>query len=136
MVTFQEWGKKLDKLAERLSDRTQGGVQKAGGEIKSLSKKLDDLGDRIKKITHEGVQRVSGETKEMIQIVRLKAQVRDKKKDIDSLTKQLGAKTYQFHLDKKIGHVELKKLGGMITQLKKDIEAKRKQITKLRKKAK
>lgn len=56
------------------------------------------------------------------------------KKEIEDILKKLGDKTYQLHLEKKIGNVELKKLGGKITQLRKDIEAKEKDIQRLREK--
>jgi len=41
---------------------------------------------------------------------------------------ELGQKTYHLHLAKKIGNVELRKLGGKITQFRKEIEGKEKDI--------
>jgi len=134
MGGFEELGKRLDKLTEKARDRTQEEMEKAGGEIKEWGKKLDELGEKIKKTTQEGVEKVSGKTKGIIPITKLKSEIKEIEKDIDSLTKQLGARTYQFHLEKKIGNVELKKLGGKITQFKKDIEAKKKGIQRLRQK--
>ncbi|MBA7491011.1 hypothetical protein ES702_01555 [subsurface metagenome] len=134
MGGFEELGKRLDKLTEKARDRTQEEMEKAGGEIKEWGKKLDELGEKIKKTTQEGVEKVSGKTKGIIPITKLKSEIKEIEKDVDSLTKQLGAKTYQFHLEKKIGNVELKKLGGKITQFKKDIEAKKKGIQRLRQK--
>jgi len=132
MGGFEELGKRLDKLTEKARDRTQEEMEKAGGEIKEWGKKLDELGEKIKKTTQEGVEKVSGKTKGIIPITKLKSEIKEIEKDIDSLTKQLGAKTYQFHLEKKIGNVELKKLGGKITKLKKNIETREKEIQRLR----
>jgi len=100
--------------------------------FRELGKKFDKLGERIKKVTREGVEKVYGETKEMVQVARLRSKVRDIKKDIDDLTRQLGARTYQLHLEKRIGDVESKKLGGMITQRKKEVEAKKREIARLK----
>jgi len=47
---------------------------------------------------------------------------------------EFGQKTYHLHLAKKIGNVELRKLGGKITQFRKEIEGKEKDIQKLREK--
>lgn len=134
MVRFQEVGEKLDKLTDRAAVRTQEEIEKAGDELKDWRKRLDKLGERIKKVTQEGLEKVANGAKEMVQVAKLKSGIRDKEKDVDALTKQLGAKAYQFHLEKKIGNVELKKLGGMITQAKKDIKAKKKEIARLREK--
>ncbi|TKJ43208.1 hypothetical protein CEE35_09035 [Candidatus Aerophobetes bacterium Ae_b3b] len=134
MGGFEELGKRLDKLAEKVKSRTQEEAEKAGVEIKEWGKRLDELGEKIKKITQEGVEKVSGETKGIVQITKLRSEIREIEKDIDTLTKQLGVKTYQLHLENKIGNVELKKLGGKITQFKKDIEAKEKGIQRLREK--
>ena len=131
---FQELGKKLDQLAERMRGRTQEEAEKAGAEIKEWGKRLDELGGKIKKTTQEGIERFSLETKERIEVAKLKSEIREREKDIDNLTKQLGANTYQLHLEKKIGHVELKKLGGVITHLKKSIVAKEREIRRLRQK--
>ena len=131
---FQELGKKVDQLAERMRGRTQEEAEKAGAEIKEWGKRLDELGEKIKKTTQEGIERFSLETKERIEVAKLKSEIREREKDIDSLNKQLGAKTYQLHLEKKIGNVELKKLGGMITRLKKIVAAKEKEIRRLRRK--
>ena len=131
---FEEWGKKVDQLAEKIRDQTQDEAEKAGAGIKEWGKRLDELGEKIKKITQAGVEKVSGKTKGMVQITKLRFKIREVEKDIDSLTRQLGAKTYQLHLEKKIGNVELKKLGDKITQFKKDIEAKEKGIQRLREK--
>ena len=136
MRKFQELGEKLDRLADKATAGTQEGIEKAGDELKDWGKKVGGLGERIKKVTQEGLEKVAGEAKEMVQIAKVKSEIRDKEKDVDALTKQLGAKTYQFHLEKRIGNVELKKLGGMITQARKDIEAKKKEIARLREKEK
>jgi len=134
MGGFEELGKRLDKLAEKVKSRTQEEAEKAGVEINEWGKRLDELWEKIKKITQEGVEKVSGETKGIVQITKLRSEIREIEKDIDNLTKQLGAKAYQLHLEKRIGNVELKKLGGMITHLKKSVVAKEREIRRLRQK--
>lgn len=131
---FEELGKKLDQLAERMRGRTQEEAEKAGAEIKEWGKRLDELGEKIKKTTQEGTERFSLEIKERIEVAKLRSEIREREKDIDSLNKQLGAKTYQLHLEKKIGNVELKKLGGKITEIRRDMEQREKEIERLREK--
>ncbi|MBA7645807.1 hypothetical protein ES703_53566 [subsurface metagenome] len=63
---FQELGKKLDQLAEKIRGRTQEEAEKAGAGIKEWGKELDELGEKTKKITQEGVEKVSGKTKGII----------------------------------------------------------------------
>jgi len=133
MGRFQELGEKLDKLTDKAAVRSQEGIEKAGDELKDWRKKLEELGERIKKVTQEGLGKVGDEAKGMVQVAKLKSEIGDKEKDVDSLTKQLGTKAYQLHLEKKIGNVELKKLAGKITQAKKDMEAKEKSIRSLKK---
>jgi chromosome segregation ATPase len=132
MGGFEELGRRLDKLAEGIKAATQSGVEKTTGEAKDWREKLDELGDRIKKTTQEGIERFTTETKEFSQITRLRSQIRQGKKEIENMFRQMGEKTYELHLQKKIGHVELKKLGAEVTRLRKDIEAKERQIQSLR----
>lgn len=132
MGGFEELGSKLDKLAEGIKTATQSGVEKTAREAKDWREKLDDLGDKVKKITQDGIERFATETKGFSQIARLRSQIRQGKKDIESAFRQMGEKTYGLHLQKKIGHQELKKIGAKITRLKKDIKAKELQIQSLR----
>jgi len=132
MGGFEELGRRLDKLAEGIKTTTQSGVEKTAREAKDWREKLDDLGDRIKKTTQEGIERFTTETKEFGRITRLRSQIRQGKKETENMFKQIGEKTYELHLQKKIGHPELKKMGAKITRLKKDIKAKELQIQSLR----
>lgn len=132
MGGFEELGKRLDKLGEGIRTAAQSQVQKTASEAKDWRKKLDNLGDRIKKTTQEGIDRFTTETKEFGQITRLRSQVRQSKKDMENMLKLIGEKTYELHLQKKIGHKELKNLGAKITRLRKDIETKERQIRSLR----
>jgi len=94
---------------------------------------FEELG-KIKKTTQEGIEKFALETKEIGQVAKLRSEVRQRKKEMESFLKELGEKTYQLHLEKKIGNVELKKLGSKITKLKKGIESKEKDIQRLREK--
>jgi len=132
MGGFEELGKKLDKLAEKTRSRTQKGVEKTRAEAKNWGEKLDKLGEKIKKTTQEGIEKFALETKEIGRVAKLKSEIRQRKKEMESFLKELGEKTYQLHLKKRIGNVELKKLGSKITKLKKDIESKEKDIQRLR----
>lgn len=132
MGGFEELGKKLDKLAEKIKSRTQEGVEKTRGEAKNWREKLDELGEKIKKTTQEGIEKFALETKEIGRVTKLRSEVRQRKKEMESFLEELGRKTYQLHLEKRIGNVELKKLGSKITKLKKDIESKEKDIQRLR----
>jgi len=132
MGGFEELGRRLDKLTEGIRTATQSGVEKTAREAKDWREKLDELGDRIKKTTQEGIERFTTETKEFGRITRLRSQIRQGKKETENMFKQIGEKTYELHLQKKIGHQELKKMGAKITRLKKDIKAKELQIQSLR----
>ncbi len=134
MEAFKELGKKLDSLVEKIKSITQEGMEKTAEEAKDWRKKLDTLGEKIKKTTQEGVERFALGTKELAQVTKLRSQIRGEKKKMESVLKELGEKTYQLHLQKKIGYVELKKLGSKITKLRKAIETKEKDILRLRKK--
>ena len=132
MGGFEELGKKLDKLAEKTRSRTQEGVEKTRAEAKNWGEKIDKLGEKIKKTTQEGIEKFALETKEIGQVAKLRSEVRQRKKEMESFLKELGEKTYQLHLEKRIGNVELKKLGSKITKLRKGIESKEKDIQRLR----
>jgi len=132
MGGFEELGKKLDKLAEKTRSRTQEGVEKTRGEAKNWGEKINKLGEKVKKTTQEGIEKFALETKEIGRVTKLRSEVRQRKKEMESFLKELGEKTYQLHLKKRIGNVELKKLGSKITKLKKDIESKEKDIQRLR----
>ena len=134
MEGFKELGKKLDSLVEKVKSITQEGIEKTAEEAKDWRKKLDELGEKIKKTTQEGIERFALGTKELAQATKLRSEIRGEKKKMESVLKELGEKTYQLHLEKKIGYVELKKLGSKITKLRKTIEAKEKDILRLRKK--
>ena len=134
MEGFKELGKKLDNLVEKIKSITQEGMEKTAEEARDWKKKLDELGEKIKKTTQEGIERFAFETKELVRVTKLRSEIRGEKKKIESVLEELGEKTYQLHLEKKIGYMELKKLGSKITKLRKTIETKEKDILRLRKK--
>ncbi len=132
MGGFEELGKKLDKLARGIKADTQSKAERTVKEAKEWGKKLDELGEGVKKTVQEGLEKFVTQTKGLGQSTRLRLQIREGKKDIEEIIRQIGEKAYQLHLQKKIGNVELKKLGAKVTRLKKDIQAKEKQIQRLR----
>jgi len=132
MGGFEELGRKLDELSEKVRSEAWEEAEKAGGEIRDWKERLENLGERIKKTTQEGIQRFTLEAKEMIHAPGLRSEIREARQEIESLLRELGEKTYQLHLEKQIGNAELKKLGGKITKLKKAIEVKEKDIQRLR----
>ena len=93
---------------------------------------FEELGEIIKKTTRNRMEKIPVEIKRIVQVTKLRSEVRRKKNEMDKLLTDLGEKTYQLHLKKKIGHAELKRLGSKITQLKKDIETRKKDIQRLR----
>jgi len=93
---------------------------------------FEELRGRIKKTTRKGIEKLPLEIKGIVRVTRLRSEVRRKKNEMEKFLTELGKKTYQLHLKKKIGHAQLKKLGSKITQLKKDIETKKKDIQRLR----
>lgn len=134
MGGFEELGSKLDRLAEKVKKLTQEGVEKTRGEAGDWRKKLDSLREKIRKTTQEGIEKFALGTKEMGQVAKLRSEIRQRKNKMEGLLKELGEKTYQLHLEKKIGYAELKRLGSGITSLRKETEARKKQIQRLRKK--
>jgi len=134
MGGFEELGSKLDRLAEKVKRLTQEGVEKTRGEAGDWRKKLDSLREKIRKTTQEGIEKFALGTKEMGQVARLRSEIRQRKNKMEGLLRELGEKTYQLHLEKKIGYAELKGLGSSITKLRKETEARKKQIQRLRKK--
>ena len=132
MGGFEELGKKLDKLAGEIKTTTQARAEKTVKEAKEWGKKLDELGEGIKRTVQEGLEKFVTETKGLGQTTKLRFQIREGKKDIEEIFRQIGEEAYQLHLQKKIGNVELKKLGAKVTKLKKDIQAREKQIRRLR----
>lgn len=131
---FQELGKKLDEIAEAVGERAEKGAEKAGTEIKDWRRTLDELGEKVKKAAQEGVEKSTLEIKEMVEVTKLRSEMRQVEREIESALKELGEKTYRLHLEKRIGNVELKKLGAKVTRLRKTIETKEKDIGRLREK--
>lgn len=129
--TFQELGKRLDEIAEKVAYRTQEGMEKAEDELKDWGKGLDDLGNRIKKAAHEEVGRISGETKRLLESAKLRSEIAQKRKDLESTLRELGESTCQLHLQRKIGHVELKKASSKVTRIRKMIEKEQSKIAGL-----
>ena len=133
MGGFEELGKKLDDLMERVKDATQEGAEKTTKEAKEWGMKLSELGEVIKKTTQEGIEKFATGTKELAQISRLRSQIRELKARIADKFKQMGEEAYELFLKEGLEDERLKKLGDEITKLKKDIQIKEDQINRLRK---
>jgi len=93
--------------------------------FEELGKKLDKLTEEVKTVAQGG--------KGFGEINKLRLQIRRMEKDINDLLEQTGIKTYELHLQKKIGNIQLKSLGAKITRLKKEMETKKKRIQNLKK---
>ena len=135
MAGFEELGKKLDRLTEEVKTVAQDGIERTAKEAKDWRKKLDGLGKVVSKTTQEGVEWFGKETREFGEINKLRLQTRRLEKELKDLLEQTGRKAYELHLQKKIGNIQLKSLGGKITRLKRQIATKKERIQDLRGKA-
>jgi ABC-type phosphate transport system auxiliary subunit len=133
MAGFEEWGKKLDDLMERIKDTTQEGTGKTVKEAGEWGKRLSQLGETVKKTTQEGIEKFATGTKELAQVSKLRSHVRELKTKMTDKFRQMGEETYKLFLKEGIEDEKIKKLGAEVTKLKKDIQTKEDQINKLRK---
>ena len=133
MGGFEELGKRLDKLTETVKRIAREGVGKSSKEAKEWGRKLDELGEGVKKISQEGLEKFASGAKGLGQIGKLRLEIREREKKLADKFEEIGEKTYELCLEKKIENTELEKLREEITGLKKEVEGKKKKIKELKK---
>ncbi|MBE0479307.1 hypothetical protein IBX65_09385 [Candidatus Aerophobetes bacterium] len=131
MSTFEELGKKLDKVAGQLKTVAQGGIEKTATETKEWGKYLDELADKIKKTAQDGVEKFATETKEFSQVTKLRSQIRDMKSELKEKFEHMGELSYQLKMYEQEDE-NLKKIGEEILHLEGKIKEKEDEIEKLK----
>ncbi|MCD6231589.1 hypothetical protein J7K28_03015 [Candidatus Aerophobetes bacterium] len=133
MGAFEEMGRKLDEVAQRIRVITQEGVDKTEKEAKEWGKKLDEIRKTLKKMTQEGIEKFATQTKTLTQTTKLRSQIRDiERKKKDEIIR-LGKKVYESELYKKLDNEELNRIGKKIAKLEEEIKRKEEEIQKLKK---
>ncbi len=133
MGAFEEMGRKLDELAQKVKIATQEGVGRTGKGAKDWGKKLDELGGTIKKMTREGIEKFASQTKNFTQITKLNSQIRDIQKKKEHKITKLGNRFYESGLYKKLEDNELNEMVEEIVKLEKEIKIKEEEIQKMKK---
>lgn len=133
MGAFEEMGKRLDELTQRVRVATKEGVDKTGKGANDWRKKLDELGGTIRQVTQEGVGRFATQTKTFTQNTKLRSQIRDVQKKKEHKITELGNKLYKSGLYDKIEDDELNGIVEEIAKLEKEIKMKEEEIQKLKK---
>ena len=126
MGKFEEWGRNLDSLTEKLKKVTQE-------ETKEWRKKLDELGEKIKKLTREGLEKITTEARGLGEMAKLRFRIQEEKKKLELALRNLGEETHKLWVKRKINLPSLRELATQVTKLKKGIEAKEKELKSLRK---
>jgi len=122
MGRFTELGQRMDQLTERVRLAAQHGVGRSSEEARDWRRYLDELGDRIRQTTQEGLGRFRSETKGLGQAVRTRPQLWQKQRELKDKYEAMGRLAYDLHRQFRIGNPELKKMGGQITRLIREIE--------------
>jgi len=133
MGAFEEMGRKLDELAQKVKIATQKGVGRTGKEAKQWSKKLNEMGTMIKKVSQEGVEKFATQTKNFTQLNKLRSQIQDIQKKKEHKITKLGNRFYESGLYKKLEDNELNEMVEEIAKLEKEIKIKEEEIQKLKK---
>ena len=102
MDTFEDLGKKLDKLAGQFKTVAQMGAEKTAAETKEWGKYLDELVDKVKKTTQDGFEKVAAETKEFGQLTKLRAQIRSIKGELAEKYANMGELAFQSKIYHKV----------------------------------
>jgi len=131
MGTFEELGKRLDRLADQLKVATQSGIEKTASETKEWKKHLDELAERIKKTAQECFEKFASETKELGQVAKLRGQIRELRKELEEKYKTLGKTAVELRVYEGVEE-GLKKLAQEAIDLEKKIKDKEKEIEKLK----
>ena len=133
MGTFEEMGRKLDELAQKVKVIAYEGAGKTSKEAKDWGKKLDEIGRMLKKRTREGVGKFATQTKNFTQLNKLRSQIRDIQNKKEHKITKLGNRFYKSGLYKKLEDNELNEMVEEIVKLEKEIKIKEEEIQKLKK---
>lgn len=131
--TFEEMGRKLDELGQKMKVITQKGAGKTSKQAKNWGEKLDEVGRKLKKVTQNRVEKLATQTKTIAQVSKLRSQIRDIKRKREDKISRLGKIAYESHLYKKLDNKDLKEIGEEIAKLEKEIRIKEEGIENLKK---
>jgi len=133
MGAFEEMGRKLDELAQKVKVIAYEGAGKTSKEAKDWGKKLNEIGGMVKKVSQEGVEKFATQTKNFTQLNKLRSQIRDIEKKKEHKITKLGNKFYESGLYKKLEDNELNEIVEEIAKLEKEIKIKEEETQKLKK---
>ena len=131
--TFEEMGRKLDELGQKMKVIAQERAGKTSKEAKNFGKKLDEIGGKLKKVTQDGVEKLTTQAKTIAQVSKLRSQIRDIKRKRENKISRLGKIAYESDLYKKLDNKDLKEIGEEIAKLEKEIKLKEEEIQNLKK---
>lgn len=132
MGSFEELGKRLDKLADQVRAATQSGIERTTNETKEWRRHLDELGERIRKTTQEGFEKFTTETREFGQITKLRSQIREIKRKLDEKFKKMGQISFALKVHERVEEEELKNIAREIVDLEEQMKEKENQVKKLK----
>jgi len=133
MGAFEEMGRRLDELAQKVKITTKEGVDRTGKEAKDWGKKLDEIRRTLKKMTQEGIEKFATQTKNFTQLNKLRSQIRDIQKKKKYKITELGNRFYKSGLYEKLEDNGLNEMVDEIASLEKKIKIKEEEIQKLKK---
>lgn len=130
---FQEMGKKLDELGQKVKVIAQERADKTSKETKNWGEKLGEMAGKLKKATQDRVEKLTTQTKTIAQVSRLKSQIQDIKRKREDKIARLGKAVYESDLYKELDNKDLKEIGEEIAKLGKEIRIKKEEIENLKK---
>ena len=133
MGAFQEMGKKLDELGQKVKVIAQERADKRSKETKNWGEKLGEMAGKLKKATQDRVEKLTTQTKTIAQVSKLKSQIQDIKRKREDKIARLGKAVYESDLYKELDNKDLKEIGEEIAKLGKEIRIKEEEIENLKK---
>jgi len=130
---FQEMGKKLDELGQKVKVIAQERADKTSKETKNWGEKLGEMAGKLKKVTQDRVEKLTTQTKTIAQVSKLRSQIQDIKRKREDKIARLGKAVYESDLYKELDNKDLKEIGEDIAKLGKEIRIKEEEIENLKK---
>lgn len=130
---FQEMGKKLDELGQKVKVIAQERADKTSKETKNWGEKLGEMAGKLKKVTQDRVEKLTTQTKTIAQVSKLRSQIQDIKRKREDKIARLGKAVYESDLYKELDNKDLKEIGEEIAKLGKEIRIKEEEIENLKK---